>query len=352
MREAWGAGVGEGDGVSSESSNVREGLDNMSLAKSGDRQLDGGGGAAYAEEMPCSPLRRRSLSSYPRSIGLETATAATSSSDHLGRSSEGGANVESGFVTDKTLSARQRASLTTRQSGSRLEQHGASLPPRELSEFDTYRPSPNFAILDAARRGLSSTYSSSSGTVAAREVRRSYGGAGDGGLSGSLRRGRGNRSYGYDDMVVDNDTLQRHGVNFDANWRESATSRLASTRRQPTSTAVTRVGSWKSESLRRKLEVPSASRRASTSSSTSSLLSRLGSRSSAVPGAVARGSFSRGKGVEAGTGVRATYESQTLSSSRRARAVQERHRAALEGNDALRRPTTSRKAFSDAGKFY
>lgn len=321
----------------------------MSLAKSGDRQ-PGRRGAAYAEEMPCSPMRRRSSPSYPRSIGLETATVTTSTSDYLGRSSEGGANVSSGYVTDKTLSARQWASSTTRQPGSRLGQHGSSLPQREFSEFNTYRPSPNFAILDAARRGASSTYRSS-GTFAAGEARGSYGGAGDGSLSGSLRRGRGNRSYGYDDMVVDDDTLQRHGVKFDTNWRESAISRLASTRRQPTPTAMTKTGSWKSESLRRKLEVPSASRRASTSSSASSLLSRLGSRSSVVPGAVARGSSSRGRGVDAGAGVRATYESQTLSSSRRARAVQERHRATLEGNDALRR-STSRKAFSDAGKFY
>lgn len=416
LREVSGAAVnGPAD-----PGHVRDAIDGMPSANDGRHHSDrqpylgvlGGSRPSTPTGGLYEPLRQ---SSYGRShvrVGSEptprpalTRLPTKTGSELSGVDGGGGRVIGSSLVARRWATVAAAPSSSSASSNSRATvavEEGSPPPSRDASEIDLYRPKPNSAILDAARRGASFSRSMSAARSNDPDYRRpsdTYAGAATdlaGTLSGrgddawrqTSRRGSyGRYRIGDDQMAVDGGAPQRRGAPMSASaaslsaatavatavlaestsWREKEIARLnlsgsQSSRRSPTPPPT---ASRRTDSMRRNLEGPGstaasatsatsagvASRRASTSSISSSLLSnsRLGS-SSAVPGAVARGGgSSRGSGAfgtgGAGSGLGSTYESQTLSSLRRRRAAEERR--ALEAGGAAR----ARKTY-DTSKFF
>lgn len=263
----------------------------------------------------------------------------------------------------------------------------------ESSDFSLHRPSPNAEILRSARREASSrrlnARSSTAGDVLGRLAVDDDGagveaevGAGAGSFFGSARRRSLRRGYSYggdEDIVAKQDSVnvahRRQAVataaaaaNREADWREAEIGRLrSSTPRGRTSTFTSTSTSmstspplpppppppprnFMSNSLRRKVETSAgaaapAPRRSSTPSASSSLLpARLGS-SPSVPGAVARGSSTRGREVGGRGTTYSTYGNDTLSSIRRRDAQARRVQEAVG-------EAPPRRARTDTSKFY
>lgn len=372
----------------SESGHVSERIDSMSLTSSTkhhhsstDRQSSRGA-RSVVRSTSSGMYEARRRTSYPPSVAgseskrtaMNPATTTNNVDPFYYRQKAAVGDGDSGksAVGSSSLSTRRWASTpaptattaptSTRPARAAAERRPSSpLRPRGgASNFDICRRlSPNATTTDGSRR--EGMFRSSSSRSHTRSSGSWAGGDGDGALIGGKKnwtRGNGFSYPSYEsakavDGVLDGrrrikSTAATSSVptGGDPDWREQEVvpSSFLSGRRTVTPSPPP-PPSWKSESLRRKLETP----RSSTSSSVSSSLlsARLGPSSSSVPGAVARGGLARGRGAEGGGVASSTFEGQTLSSLRRSRAAQERARVLETGGR-----TQPRKTYSDTSKFY
>lgn len=397
---------------------VRERIDSLSLTYAGgrrdssiddvERQRDG---TAVAASIPLSSdpyglTSRRNLESGGRAAvaaaGVRASSRASTANSTLSTVERdvmvGPSNGDSSASSKRwaTAGGRDRAG-TTRAANIRVSDRNSS-----------YRPSSTSALIDRARTGNPSgtSLARSNGSMGTRgygmSTARTYDVGGQTqGIWESRRSSLRGRAYSsssfdrdFDDAEEDsfgmaavpraistrgqqlaaagaavkvsgNGSSSRASRMDEIVWREKEIARLSRARQTPLSPpprpTPSPLVSWKSEALRRKVDIPasqgyantgsSPSRRSSVSSVSSSSFSANRLRpSSNVPGAVAREFSSRGAGAMAGGAVGTASPSsssayrQTLSSLRRLRAAESR-RAMGAGHQP-------RKTFSDTPKFY